>query len=113
MAPWHALVRQGNADRSYPETKLSTHDLALPFPAAHSNTGYDRQPSSVQQRQLILLLTTVSVWDTDRSSLMSRIERFTTLATEPSPAIAFLLFAQPVQGPLSNSLHAYMTLQTL
>ncbi|CAO1598149.1 hypothetical protein XANCAGTX0491_001921 [Xanthoria calcicola] len=92
------------------ETKLMTHDLALPLPAPRA-TGSDQQQWPAQRCQLFLLLTPESVSDTDRTSLLSRIERFATLTTDPSPAIAFLLFARSVQSPASNSFHAYMTLQ--
>lgn len=94
----------------FPETRLMTHDLALPLPAARS-IGSDQQQWPAQRCQLFLLLTSESVSDTDRTSLLSRIERFATLTTDPSPAIAFLLFAGSVQSPSSNSFHAYMTLQ--
>lgn len=86
-----------------------THDLALPLPAAQPSKQ-DQQPLNVQRCQLFLLLTPESLSVDDRTSLLSRIERFATLTTDPPPAITFLLSAGS-QNPSSNSLHAYMTLQ--
>ncbi|KAL8749868.1 MAG: hypothetical protein Q9199_007428 [Rusavskia elegans] len=109
LASVFPILTKANSPRLR-ENKLTTHDLALPLPAAHS-TGSDRQQSTVQRCQLFLLLTPESVSGTDRTSLLSRIERFATLTTDPSPAIAFLLFVGSGQIPSSNSLHAYTTLQ--
>ncbi|KAL8668954.1 MAG: hypothetical protein Q9168_006436 [Polycauliona sp. 1 TL-2023] len=103
------LLAQANSP-ALRESKLVTHDLALPLPAVPS-TGHDQQPSTGQQHQLFLLLTADSVSGNDRTSLLSRIERFASLTTDPLPAIAFLLFAGSVHGASSNSFHAYMTLQ--
>ncbi|KAL8798364.1 MAG: hypothetical protein Q9182_006728 [Xanthomendoza sp. 2 TL-2023] len=95
------------------EAILTTHDLALPIPAARSTMEFNQQQTSVQQQHLFLLLTPISVSDANRTSTLARIERFATLVTDPSPAIAFLLFAEPPQSSSSNGFHSYMTLQTL
>ncbi|KAL8802997.1 MAG: hypothetical protein Q9223_006325 [Gallowayella weberi] len=96
-----------------PEAILGTHDLALPLPAARTTTESNQQQSSVQQQHLFLLLTPVSVLDANRTSTLARIERFVTLVADPSPAVAFLLFATAPQSSSYNGFHSYMTLQTL
>ncbi|KAL8697133.1 MAG: hypothetical protein Q9224_002455 [Gallowayella concinna] len=92
---------------------LKTHDLALPLPAAQATAESNQQQSSVQRQHLFLVLTPIDVLDPNRTSTLVRIERFATLVADPSPAIAFLLFATPTQSSSSNGFHCYMTLQTL
>ncbi|KAL9598907.1 MAG: hypothetical protein Q9219_004172 [cf. Caloplaca sp. 3 TL-2023] len=78
-----------------------------------STTGFQQQPLPQAQRQPFLLLTPVSVLSTEQDALRSRIERFSTLTTDPKPAIAFLLANHATQNSTINGFHAYMTLSTM
>ncbi|KAI4120432.1 MAG: hypothetical protein LQ338_007024 [Usnochroma carphineum] len=105
------------------EITLTTHDIALPVQDAASTVGLQRQRQQQQQQQqqqpseprhqLFLLLTPVSILGSERHTILSRIERFATLTTDPKPAIAFLLANNSIQSTAINGLHTYLTLQII
>ncbi|KAL8968052.1 MAG: hypothetical protein Q9197_005083 [Variospora fuerteventurae] len=64
-------------------------------------------------QQLFLVLTPVSILGSERHTLMSRIERFAILTTNPKPAVAFLLANNSTQSSSINGFHAYTTLQMM
>ncbi|KAI4146243.1 MAG: hypothetical protein LQ341_002143 [Variospora aurantia] len=65
------------------------------------------------EQQLFLVLTPVSILGSQRHTLMSRIERFAILTTNPKPAVAFLLANNSTQSSSINGFHAYTTLHEL
>ncbi|KAI4284782.1 MAG: hypothetical protein L6R35_004816 [Caloplaca aegaea] len=64
-------------------------------------------------QQLFLVLTPVSILGSERHTLMSRIERFAILTTNPKPAVAFLLANNSTQSSSINGFRAYTTLQMM
>ncbi|KAK0515491.1 hypothetical protein JMJ35_001525 [Cladonia borealis] len=86
------------------ESSLQTHDLALP------------NLHSPDHHQFLILLLSPSSLNPPQPQLLERITRFSSLAASPTPIIAFLLttsIATPSDSTPQNSMHAYMTLQTL
>ncbi|KAI4098059.1 MAG: hypothetical protein L6R37_006698 [Teloschistes peruensis] len=97
---------------SFRKCTLKTHDIAIPVQTTGFDTDSQQRQLAKGHQRLFLLLTAASLMETERSTTISRIERFASITTHPKPAIAFLLATSPTQSSSMSGYHTFLTLQT-